>query len=92
MIQAIRPVGYDYDSEYLRIVRELQKYGLTPTGNKQVDKSRLNSARQNFVDKLKDELSKETTPNSHTYPDSSLEEKRVGANMVAEINKILLGL
>ena len=31
MIQAIGAIGHDYDSEYIRIIRELQKYGITPT-------------------------------------------------------------
>ena len=92
MIQAIRPIGQDYDSEYLRIMRELKKLGLTPSGNKQIDKTRLSKAKQAFVDKLQDEYVKERRDQNSGIVQSSLEEERPGAMALAELNKILLGI
>ena len=79
MISAIGAIGHDYDPEYLQIIRELRKYGLTPSGNKEIDKSRLAQA------KLKQEQAEEFLLEDISKPDENkdteralLEELRMG--------------
>ena len=94
MIQAIGAIGHDYDSEYIRIIRELQKYGITPTGNKQIDKARLRQIKQKeeqaeefLLDKIIYEEDDEISNNRR-----QLEELRTGAMTLAQINRVLLGI
>ena len=93
MISAIGAIGHDYDPEYLQIIRELRKYGLTPSGNKEIDKSRLAQA------KLKQEQAEEFLLEDISKPDENkdteralLEELRTGATELAKINRVLLGI
>ncbi len=93
MISAIGAIGHDYDPEYLQIIRELRKYGLTPSGNKEIDKSRLAQA------KLKQEQAEEFLLEDISKPDENkdteralLEELRMGATELAKINRVLLGI
>lgn len=39
-------VSVAFDSEYQRIIRELRALGLEPTGNKTVDKAKLEAAKE----------------------------------------------
>ena len=92
MIQAIRPIGQDYDSEYLRIIQELRKYGLQLTGNKQVDKGRLAQAKQEFVEGLQERYDIDFQEDKVNPQRVSMEEERPGAMAVAQLNRILLGI
>ena len=92
MIQAIRPIGQDYDSEFLRIAQELRKYGLQPSGNPQVDKGRLESAKTEFVSDLQERYDIGLPEFEENPQRASMEEERPGAMAVAQLNRILLGI
>ena len=105
MIQAIRPISIAQsgDPEYQRILAELKKLGLTPSGNKSIDKGRLESAKQELVQKIQEKENfnqqqqlqvqplnaVESTDNSKK---AEMEQQRLGAMNVAELNKIYFGL
>lgn len=87
MIQAIGAINKYTDPEYIRILMELRKLGITPSGNKTIDRQKLVDAKRHLEEKF--EIKKETAPNIER---EKLEEQRTGATALAEINKILLGL
>ena len=104
MIQAISNVsGLSIDAEYLRIIQELQRLGLSATGNREADYLRLERAKAELVNKIKD---KEVKENSQTigvqvlspvdeakYAERShMEVQRLGAMTVAELNRIYFGI
>lgn len=89
MIQAIGAIkGYD-DPEYIRILMELRKLGITPSGNKTIDRGKLVQEKHRLEEKFKVE---DKQPNENQTEREKLEEQRTGATALAEINKILLGL
>jgi len=81
------------DYEYLRIMRELQKYGVTPTKNKELDKAKLNEIKDK---EIQAELIVEQRIESHRDDSyerrKQLEELKIGAMTLAEINRVLHGL
>ena len=105
MIQALgNASGLSIDSEYLRIIQELRSLGLFPTGNKATDANRLQKAKEELVHRIQ---KKEETTNSQQelgvqvinqvdeseYAErSEMEEQRLGAMTVAQLNKIFFGL
>ena len=53
MIQAIgNASGLSIDAEYLRIIQELRRLGLQPTGDKNNDAQRLAQAKAQLVQKI----------------------------------------
>lgn len=94
MIQPVGAIGSEYgkfDSEYMMILMEMRKLGLTPTGNKAVDKATLEAEKMKLAQKIQaktEDKSPEKTDNSREM----LEEQKLGAMTVAELNKILHGL
>jgi len=93
LISAIGAIGHDCDPEYLRIIRELQRYGLTPSGNKNIDKSRLEQAKEKEKQAeafLLQEIKK--PEDNQDEARAQLEELRTGATTLAQINRILLGI
>lgn len=87
MIQAVGAISHYTDPEYIRIIMELRKLGITPSGNKTVDRGKLEQEKHKLEQKFKVE--------EKALPDverEKLEEQRTGATALAEINKILLGL
>ena len=98
MVQAVGAIGaigknpYE-DPEYMKIIQELLKLGLTPTGNKAVDKGRLEAAKQELAEKIQDKFQEQMQQgNVQDTQRSQMEESRLGAMTVAELNKILHGL
>lgn len=92
MIPAIGAIGYDCDPEYLRIIRELQRYGITPSGNKYVDKGKLERVKKEVAEfsVLKQEYNDKMPENDAEK--KALEETRPGAINLAIINRVLLGI
>ncbi len=89
LIQAVGAInGYD-DPEYIRILMELRKLGITPSGNKTVDRGKLVQEKHRLEEKFKIEPQQ---PDKNQAEREKLEEQRTGATALAEINKILLGL
>ena len=105
MIQALgKASGLSIDAEYLRILQEMRAMGLVPTGNKSVDAQKLARAKNELVQRI---LKKEETTSSQQelgvqvinqvdeseYAQrSEMEEQRLGAMNVAQLNKIFFGL
>ena len=105
MIQALgNASGLVIDAEYLRIIQELRALGLTPTGNKSTDAQRLAKAKAELVQRIQN---KEDNANSQKELGvqvinqvdeseyairSEMEEQRLGAMSVAQLNRIFFGL
>lgn len=105
LIQALGVAsGLSIDAEYLRIIQELRSLGLSPTGNKSTDAQRLAQAKAELVQRIH---KKEETTNSQQelgvqvisqvdeseyVQRSEMEEQRLGAMTVAQLNKIYFGL
>lgn len=95
MIQSIGAIGSNFckvDQEYTRIMMELHKLGLTPTGNKEVDKATLEAEKQKLAQKIQEKSESQTPEKNNNTDRAILEEKKLGAMQVAELNKILHGL
>ena len=88
------------DPEYLKIIRELQQLGIAPSGNKSTDKSKLQQAKLELVQKIqikqeeeqKQELQVQTISGIQDSQRTQMENERIGAMTVAELNKIYFGL
>ncbi len=98
MVQSIGAIGaigknpYE-DPEYMKIVQELLKLGLTPTGSKSVDKGRLEAAKQELAEKIQDKFQEQMQQgNVQDAQRNQMEIDKLGAMNVAELNKILHGL
>ena len=105
MVQALGiSNGLSIDTEYLRIMRELRSFGLSPSGNKTKDAQRLSQAKTELVQKLqnREEISNSRedlgvqvinqVDESGYAVRSEMEEQRLGAMNVAMLNKIYFGL
>jgi len=90
LVAAISAISPYNDPDYQRIVQELLALGLAPTGNKSVDATTLASAKQKIRNRKE-----QNSINSQQNSDKNqqvLEEKKVGASLLGDINKVLLGL
>ncbi len=104
MISAINIAsGHSVDAEYLRIIQELRRFGLTPTGNKGTDKARLEQAKSELVEKIQNKEYEENMKSVQVQPmapvdeaenakRSDMEVQRLGAMTVAELNRLYFGL
>ncbi len=104
MIQAIGVAsGLSIDAEYLRIIQELRSLGLNPSGNKTVDSQRLAQAKAELIQRIyKKEETNSTqelgvqvinqVDESQYAQRAEMEEQRLGAMTVAELNRIYFGL
>ena len=96
MIQAIGRIGQNdpyKDPEYMKIVQELLQLGLTPTGNKNADKARLQTEKQKLAEKIMEKVQEQQpVQQNENVQRAQMEEQRLGAMNVAELNKILHGL
>ena len=100
MVAAISAVSSHSDPEYLRILQELMKLGIAPSGNKSVDKSKLEQAKIELMQKIQAKQEAEQKQELKVQPleaakDSQrieLEVERLGAMNIAELNKIYFGL
>lgn len=105
MIQALGAAsGLSIDAESLRIIQELRSLGISPTGNKSTDAQRLAQAKAELVQRI--QKKEETTisqqelgvqvinqvDESEYTQRSEMEEQRLGAMTVAQLNKIYFGL
>ena len=105
MIQALGIAsGLSIDAEYLRIIQELRTLGLSPTGNKTTDAQRLAQAKAELVQRIqkKEETTKSQqelgvqiinqVDESEYAQRAEMEEQRLGAMSVAQLNRIFFGL
>ena len=90
--------NYYHDPEYMRIIQELKRLGITPSGNKFTDKTRLQVEKNKLINKVSEQ--KENSEFLETLFQTQalnsarelLEEERLGAMSIAELNKIYFGL
>lgn len=88
------------DPEYLRILQELMKLGIAPSGNKSIDKTKLEQAKTELIQKIQTRQEEEQKQNLQVQPleavqdtqRARMEELRPGAMTVAELNKLYFGL
>ena len=94
MVQAISAIGKNpfKDPEYIKIVRELYQLGIEPTGDKKVDKAKLESEKKKLAHKIEAKMQEQAASQNIDPQRTQMEEERLGAMNVAELNKILLGL
>jgi hypothetical protein len=93
VIQAVGAIGQYSDPEYLKIIQELMKLGIAPSGNKSIDKAKLEKAQQKTESKFEiDKTQNNNQKDEQQTKKEQMEEQRVGATNLAEINKVLLGL
>ena len=97
MIQGIGAIGgkenvYN-DPEYRKIIQELFKLGLAPTGNKNADKARLETEKQKIAQKIIQKAQEQQPTHSNdNVQRAQMEEQKLGAMNVAELNKLLHGI
>ena len=104
-VQSIRLGGIqNIDYEHQRIINELLAMGISPTYDKNTDKAKLEAEKAKLVDKIsrkvenleeKSSIKFEDTIVSYHQQDEErlgLEEQRLGAMTLAELNKIYFGL
>ena len=95
MVQAIGAIGGNkncIDPEYMRIIQEMRSLGLTPTGNKQVDKATLEQKKQELAKKIQEKAETKQPDVADNSQRKKLEVEKLGAMTVAELNKLLHGL
>jgi len=96
MIQAISAIGGNSnfnDPEYMKIIQELFKLGIAPTGEKNVDKARLEAEKKKLAEQIQEKAQQVNPQQAQEMAQrSKLEEEKLGAMTVAELNKILHGL
>lgn len=104
MINAIgNASGLSIDAEYLRIIQELRRLGLQPTGDKNNDAQRLAQAKAELVKKIQkqDEINSikslgiqiiNSVDETYLSERSEMETQRLGAMTVAELNKLYFRL
>lgn len=88
-----------HDSEYQQIIRQLLALGLTPSGNKNSDKARLQIEKDKLVNKIAEQNQRKENfietliqVNEENGLRQTLEEERLGAMSIAELNKYYFGL
>ena len=72
------------DSEYQRIIRQLRAYGIEPTGDKSVDKAKLQ--------KIEAVNTKNNDKKAETSQNTALTDNGQGTDQLAMLNKLKLGL
>ena len=103
LVAAISAINHYSDPEYLRILQELMRLGIAPSGNKQVDKGKLEQAKAELIQKIQTRQQEEQKQELKIQPlegvqDSQmserarLEESRLGAMTVAELNRLYFGI
>ncbi len=103
MVAAIGAVGAHSDPEYLRILQELMKLGIAPSGNKSIDKGKLEQAKAELIQKIQNRQKEEEKQSLQVQPlegvidtqDSKraqMEEERLGAMTVAQLNRMYFGI
>ena len=104
MINAISNVaGLSIDAEHLKIIQELRRMGLEPTGVKSTDAQKLAKAKAELIQKIhkKEEVNATqslgiqiiNSVDEKFYTErSEMEQQRLGAMTVAELNKFYFRL
>ena len=103
MVAAISAINSYTDPEYMRILQELMALGIAPSGNKTIDKSKLENAKAQLIEKIQHKEKEEKASSGYTQALSpvnetqddkrvEMEEQRLGAMTVAELNRLYFGI
>ena len=66
MVAAISSLGvHNYDPEYQRILQELMRFGIAPSGNKNIDKGKLEQAKTELIQKIQTKNNEEFLKNTN---------------------------
>lgn len=94
MIYPVVPIHKRMNSEYAWILAELRRLGLAPTGNIDIDRAKVQEAKQKeYEGDNKISLDEFNLPNEKFSENNEREEmeyERIGAMNVALINRVLL--
>lgn len=101
-VGAIGSYGSNYqDPEYIKIIKELIQMGITPSGNKNTDVSKLKQAKTELIEKIQTKQNEEQKQELQVQPleaskesqqTQQLEYAKTGAMTLAELNKLYFGL
>lgn len=102
-ISALNPNIGCVDSEYMRILMELRRLGIAPSGNKSVDQAKLEKAKSELITKIKSKEQEEQRISTQVQVIDSvdeaqyaqraeMEEQRLGAMTIAELNRLYFGI
>lgn len=91
MIVSISGISTSIPNSYDEVKRRLRLLGIAPTGNPQVDIARLKSEINRRVEQ-KEEEKKEIKKEEDYTIKKQQEEERLGAQALAEQNKLYFGL
>ncbi len=101
-VGAIGSYGSNYqDPEYIKIIKELTQMGITPSGNKNADVSKLKEAKTELIEKIQTKQNEEQKQELQVQPleaskesqqAQQLEYAKTGAMTLAELNKLYFGL
>mgnify|MGYP000047308330 FL=1 len=82
------------DTEYQRIMRQLRAYGVEPTGDKSVDKAKLQKIEAAEQSQKTQSAKADNDTNKKNSQDSSnsAAQSSAGTDQLAMLNKIRLGL
>ena len=96
MLFSISGINLSIPTDYEEIIRRLRALGLSPTGNYQIDKNRLQAAIQNRVEKFELEKKELEEYETERLEEHSMrmqqEENKLGAQILGEQNKFFFGL
>ena len=103
MVAAVGAINSYSDPEYLRILQELMKLGIAPSGNKSIDKGKLEQAKTELIQKIQIKHKEEDKQSLQVQPleevmdtqnskRAQMEEERLGAMTVAELNRMYFGI
>lgn len=85
--------GTSVDSEYQKIMRALRAYGIEPTGDKSVDKAKLQkieAAKDSQNTQLSNQQNKDNA--TETSAQTQITDQGQGTDQLAMLNKLKLGL
>ena len=105
MLTAINSIYPQIDSEYLIILQGLRRLGIAPSGNKTADKTKLEQAKAELINKIK----QNGEANQNSFPDlqvqtiqpadsaeeakrAEMELKKLGAMNIAELNRLYFNI
>lgn len=103
MLAGISGINHYSDPEYQRILQELIRFGIAPSGNKNIDKGKLEQAKAELIQKIQTRQQEEQKQELQIQPlegikdtqnseRAQLEKSRLGAMNISELNKFYFGL
>ena len=103
MVAAISAIHSYSDPEYQRILQELMRLGISPSGNKNADKTKLEQAKAELIQKIQNKQQEEqkqalqvqpieAVQDNQSVSRSEMEEQRLGAMNIAELNRLYYGI